>query len=155
MVGGTAVTASRLPCRQEGRLAGWQAGWPGCMQHTMYLSCQHGISQSKHAILGHYVTVCLQGGARSSSTVVLSLVDATSSSISFRIYHWLKIAITIACLVFYGLVITNPSYLKPSGQPLLPNNISSLFDVSYMQLIPHLVRNKNWVFSGGHYCPND
>jgi len=53
--------------------------------------------------------------------------------IYLRIYHWLKIAITIACLVFYGLVITNPSYLK-FGQPLLPNNISSLFNQEYFGL---------------------
>ena len=60
----------------------------------MYLSCQHGISQSKHAILGHIHLFFL----------------------SPRIYHWLKILTTGICLIFYWLLMTGTFHVAP-GNP--------------------------------------
>ena len=54
----------------------------------MYLSCQHGISQSKHAILGHYVNACVLTArpvaqftaqqAAPAIALILRLVDAAN-----------------------------------------------------------------------------
>ena len=49
----------------------------------MYLSCQHGISQSKHAILGHYVNACVltarqRAMAAPAIALILRLVDAAN-----------------------------------------------------------------------------
>ena len=80
----------------------------------MYLSCQHGISQSKHAILGHIHLFFL----------------------SPRIYHWLKILTTGICLIFYWLLMTGTFHVAP-GNP------KELFGVSNFKKFTGKKKNSN------------
>ena len=71
----------------------------------MYLSCQHDISQSKHA---------RHQAAASSGRHYLFF--------SYSIYHWLKIVIVVGCLAFYSVVIM--------GILLQSEEMDNIFNVS-------------------------